>query len=115
MNTDELTECHYPSEQSSSALWYDPVFKVNTLDGRQVWCKRHYRCMPRPVAEDLRTDDGTSAGAWTLTTLDNGVLSREHWTTVDAADDLTWAVFHYSGGVPLRTLIATDCGPPLLR
>jgi len=87
----------YPSEQSSSALWYDPVFKVNTLDGRQVWCKRHYRCMPRPVEEDLRTDDGTSAGAWTLTTLDNGVLSREHWTTVDAADDLTWAVFHYSG------------------
>ena len=25
------------------------------------------------------------------------VLSREHWTTVDAADDLSWAVFHYSG------------------
>jgi hypothetical protein len=64
--------------------------------------------MPRPVEEDLRTDDGTSAGAWTLTTLDNGVLSREHWTTVDAADDLTWAVFHYSGGVPLMSLIATD-------
>jgi hypothetical protein len=59
--------------------------------------------MPRPVEEDLRTDDGTSAGAWTLTTLDNGVLSREHWTTVDAADDLTWAVFHYSGGVPLMS------------
>ena len=29
--------------------------------------------------------------------LPHQVLSREHWTTVDAADDLTWAVFHYSG------------------
>jgi hypothetical protein len=24
-------------------------------------------------------------------------VSVEHWTTVDAADDLSWAVFHYSG------------------
>jgi hypothetical protein len=87
----------YPSQKSSSALWYDPVFKVETLDGRQVWTKRHYRCSPRPVAADLAQEDGSSAGAWTLTTLDNGVLSREHWTTVDAADDLSWAVFHYSG------------------
>ena len=87
----------YPSQKSASALWYDPVFKVETLDGRQVWTKRHYRCSPRPVAADLAQEDGSSAGAWTLTTLDNGVLSREHWTTVDAADDLSWAVFHYSG------------------
>jgi len=87
----------YPSEKSASALWYDPVFKVETLDGRQVWTKRHYRCMPRTVAPDLAQSDGTSAGAWTLTTLDNGVISKEHWTTVDAADDLSWAVFHYSG------------------
>mmetsp|Transcript_16677 Transcript_16677/g.53278 ORF Transcript_16677/g.53278 Transcript_16677/m.53278 type:complete len:531 (-) Transcript_16677:131-1723(-) len=87
----------YPSQKSASALWYDPVFKVETLDGRQVWTKRHYRCSPRPVAADLAQEDGSSAGAWTLTTLDNGVLSREHWTTVDAADDLSWAIFHYSG------------------
>ena len=49
------------------------------------------------MAADLQGEDGSSAGAWTLTTLDNGVLSKEHWTTVDAADDLSWAVFHYSG------------------
>ena len=87
----------YPSDKSKSALWYDPVFKVETLDGRQVWTKRHYRCMPRKVDSDLRAEGDSSAGAWTLTTLDNGVLSKEHWTTVDVADDLSWAVFHYSG------------------
>ena len=69
----------YPSEKSKSALWYDPVFKVNTLDGRDVWTKRHYKCVPRTVAPDLAGDSGSSAGAWTLTTLDNGVISKEHW------------------------------------
>lgn len=88
----------YPSGKSRSTLWYDPVFKVETLDGRQVWTKRHYRCTPRKVAPDLAiAASGASHGAWTLSTLDNGVISKEHWTTVDAADDLSWAVFHYSG------------------
>ena len=32
-----------------------------------------------------------------MTTLDNGMVSEEHWTTVDAADDLSWTVLHYSG------------------
>mmetsp|Transcript_21246 Transcript_21246/g.54752 ORF Transcript_21246/g.54752 Transcript_21246/m.54752 type:complete len:558 (-) Transcript_21246:1748-3421(-) len=87
----------YPSESSASALWYDPVFLVETVDGRLVWCKRHYRCSPRTVPSELAGEGGTSAGAWTLTTLDNGVVSLESWTTVDAADDLSWAVLHYSG------------------
>ena len=87
----------YPSEKSKTSLWYDPVFLVETLDGRRVWTKRHYRCTPREVADELRGEDGASHGAFTLTTLDNGVISKEHWTTVDAADDLSWAVFHYSG------------------
>ena len=88
----------YPSDKSSKTLWYDPVFKVETLDGQQVWTKRHYRCSPRTVAPELAVlPSGDSHGAWTLSTLDNGVVSKEHWTTVDAADDLSWAVFHYSG------------------
>jgi len=88
----------YPSDKSSKTLWYDPVFKVETLDGRSVWTKRHYRCSPRTVDPDLAVQSsGGSDGAWTLSTLDNGVISKEHWTTVDAADDLSWAVFHYSG------------------
>ena len=76
----------YPTK-SGDGLWYDPVFCVETLQGELVWTKRHYRCVPR----------GGVPGLWTLTTLDNGIVSEEHWTTVDAADDLSWAVFHYSG------------------
>ena len=53
--------------------------------------------MPRVVDDDLTGPSGESHGAWTLTTLDNGVISKEHWTTVDAADDLSWAIFHYTG------------------
>ena len=80
----------YPSGKKG-ALWYDPVFCVETLQEELVWCKRHYRCTPRPHYS------GRTEGAWTLTTLDNGMVSEEHWTTVDAADDLSWAVLHYSG------------------
>ena len=81
----------YPSGGKGKSLWYDPVFCVETLDGDLVWCKRHYRCTPR------KHWSGNTAGAWTLTTLDNGMVSEENWTTVDAADDLSWAVLHYSG------------------
>jgi hypothetical protein len=80
-----------PGKEKSTAMWYDPVFCVETLDGDLVWCKRHYRCTPR-----LHWS-GRQEGAWTLTTLDNGMVSEEHWTTVDAADDLSWTVLHYSG------------------
>ena len=86
-----------PPPRTPPLLRYDPVFKVETLDGRSVWTKRHYRCTPRTVPSDLQGEDGSSAGAWTLSTLDNGVISKEHWTIVDAADDLSWAVLHYSG------------------
>lgn len=81
----------YPSDANKQAMWYDPVFCVETLEGDLVWCKRHYRCTPR------KHWSGNTVGAWTLTTLDNGMVSEEHWTTVDAADDLSWAVLHYSG------------------
>ena len=84
---------------------YDPVFMVETVDGRRIWCKRHYKCTPRAggAAEgpaggaESRGDGeeekagslgGSTPGLWTLTTLDNGVASRELWTVVDAADDL---------------------------
>ena len=76
----------YPTK-SGDGLWYDPVFCVETLEGELVWTKRHYRCVPR----------NNVPGLWTLTTLDNGIVSEEHWTTVDAAEDLSWAIFHYSG------------------
>ena len=74
-------------------MWYDPVFCVETLEGDLVWCKRHYRCVPRLHWSGRQGGEG----AWTLTTLDNGMVSEEHWTTVDAADDLSWTILHYSG------------------
>ena len=73
--------------KATSALWYDPCFKVETVDRRKVWTKRHYRCTPRrrQMVDESRQErlDGASAtgavpGLWTLTTLDNGVVSNEH-------------------------------------
>lgn len=29
--------------------------------------------------------------------MDNGVVSNEYWRILDCADDLSWAVFYYSG------------------
>jgi hypothetical protein len=67
-------------------LWYDPVFRVETIDGRNVWCKRHYKVR-----------NGPRAGTFRFSVLDNGVTSNELWTIVGVADDLSWIVFHYAG------------------
>ncbi|KAG7342339.1 hypothetical protein IV203_007432 [Nitzschia inconspicua] len=67
-------------------MWYDPVFRVETLDGRNVWCKRHYRVRNGPIP-----------GTFRLSVLDNGVTSNEFWTIIGAADDLSWIAFHYAG------------------
>jgi len=74
----------YPA--NSKNLWYDPVFRVETLDGRHVWCTRHYRVRPQSVP-----------GTFRFSVLDNGVTSDEFWTIVGVADDLSWVVFHYAG------------------
>lgn len=72
---------------SSRTMWYDPVFRVETLDGRHVWCKRHYRVQQQT----------SNAATFRLSVSDNGVTSDEFWTIVGAADDLSWIVFHYAG------------------
>lgn len=71
---------------SGKDMWYDPVFRVETIDGRHVWCKRHYRVRDGPVP-----------GTFFFSVLDNGVTSSEFWTIVDCADDLSHIVFHYAG------------------
>lgn len=71
---------------SGKDMWYDPVFRVETIDGRNVWCKRHYRVR-----------DGPIPGTFFFSVLDNGVTSSEFWTIVDCADDLSYIVFHYAG------------------
>eukprot|EP00574_Skeletonema_japonicum_P000066 CAMPEP_0201739508 /NCGR_PEP_ID=MMETSP0593-20130828/45818_1 /ASSEMBLY_ACC=CAM_ASM_000672 /TAXON_ID=267983 /ORGANISM="Skeletonema japonicum, Strain CCMP2506" /LENGTH=577 /DNA_ID=CAMNT_0048233781 /DNA_START=449 /DNA_END=2185 /DNA_ORIENTATION=- len=75
----------YPSAKGNG-LWYDPVFRVETIDGRNVWCKRHYRVRDEKVP-----------GTFRFSVLDNGVTSDEFWTIVDCAEDLSWIVFHYAG------------------
>ena len=67
-------------------MWYDPVFKVRTLAGAWEWRRRHYR-----------VKRGSQPGRFIFSVLDNGVTSLEHWAVVDAADDLSWALFAYSG------------------
>ena len=71
---------------TGNGMWYDPVFRVETVDGRNVWCKRHYRVR-----------DGKVPGTFTFSVLDNGVTSNEFWTIVDVADDLSYIIFHYAG------------------
>ena len=76
----------YPAAGGGTDLWYDPVFRVETIDGRDVWCKRHYRVRR-----------GTVPGTFRFSVLDNGVTSDEFWTVLGAADDLGWVAFHYAG------------------
>lgn len=71
---------------SKGSMWYDPVFRVKTLDGRLVWRRRHYR-----------VKRGGLPGTFYFSVLDNGVVSKEYWRIVDATDDLTWGLFFYSG------------------
>ena len=73
-------------KSSGKTMWYDPIFRVKTLDGRDIWCKRHYR---------VRT--ATLPGTFRFSVLDNGVTSDEFWTIVAADENLKWIIFHYAG------------------
>lgn len=76
----------YRDKERPSLLWYDPVFKVTTLYGEEVWRRRHYRVRR-----------GKEPGTFYFSVIDNGVASNEFWKILDCADDLSWAVFHYVG------------------
>jgi hypothetical protein len=92
----------YPAARGKD-MWYDPFFRVNTLDNRNIWCKRHYKVRPATVP-----------GTFRFSVSDNGVTSDEFWTIVAAADDLSWIVFHYAGAaktVGLRYLGGLLCTP----
>ena len=84
---------HFPAQyqiwyagKARNSFWYNPVFKVNTLDGRSVWRRSDYRC---------KRED--TPGTFMFTFMDNGVTSKEYWRIVDAADDLSWALYYYAG------------------
>lgn len=46
-------------------MWYDPIFKVITLDGRETWRRRHYK---------VRRAE--TPGCFYFSVLDNGVTSK---------------------------------------
>ncbi|XP_058074856.1 violaxanthin de-epoxidase, chloroplastic [Magnolia sinica] len=72
--------------KARGSFWYEPVFRVRTLEGKMVWRRRRYR---------VRRDK--IPGTFNFSVLDNGVVSKEFWTIVDVCDDLSWGLFHYSG------------------
>lgn len=84
--------------RQKSYFWYDPVFKVETLDGQEVWRRRHYR-----------VKRGKVPGTFYFSVLDNGVKSEEFWRIVEAADDLSWAVFYYSGAAAAAGTSYSGC------
>jgi hypothetical protein len=92
----------YPAAKGRD-MWYDPFFRVITLDGRNIWCQRHYKVRPGP-----------QPGTFRLSTSDNGVTSDERWTIIGVADDLSWLLIHYAGAareVGLQYLGGLLCTP----
>lgn len=75
----------YPGK-AKGTFWYQPVFKVLTLDGQKVWRQRLYR-----VRRDM------TPGTFLLSVLDNGVTSLERWSIVDCDEGLDWCIFYYRG------------------
>ncbi|KAG2437394.1 hypothetical protein HXX76_006046 [Chlamydomonas incerta] len=67
-------------------MWYEPIFKAITLDGREVWRRRVYRVRRAKVP-----------GTFFLSVLDNGVTSNEYWRIMDCDENLDWCLFYYSG------------------
>jgi len=84
---------HFPCQyqiwyrgKAKGAFWYNPVFKVNTLTGEEVWRRSDYRCKR-----------GDTPGTFFFSFMDNGVTSLEYWRIVDCDDDLAWSLYYYAG------------------
>ncbi|MCO5593549.1 hypothetical protein L7F22_047563 [Adiantum nelumboides] len=75
--------------ETPSTMWYDPVFQVMGKDGQAIWRRRHYSVYR-----------AQQPGTFFFAFLDNGVMTREYWTIVDVAEDLSWALFHSLGAAP---------------
>ena len=51
-------------------------------------------------------------GTFFFSVLDNGVTSLEFWRIVDVAEDLSWAVFYYSGAASAAGQVSSQPNPP---
>ncbi|EFJ44124.1 hypothetical protein VOLCADRAFT_95570 [Volvox carteri f. nagariensis] len=76
----------YYKGRGRGQLWYEPVFKAITVDGREVWRRRVYRVR-----------QGKVPGTFHLSVLDNGVTSNEFWRILDCHEGLDYCLFYYSG------------------
>lgn len=80
-------QIYYRDPKAKGAFWYEPVFKVVTLDGDKVWRRRRYRVRRAPTP-----------GTFYFSVLDNGVVSKEYWRILDADEEgMSWSLYYYSG------------------
>ena len=80
--------------KGKGVMWYDPIFKVQTLDGREVWLRRHYRVRRAKVP-----------GGFYFSVLDNGVVSKcARWFQLTE-----WIHCHLPQLVPLRSCTFFSC------
>ena len=66
---------HFPCQyqiwyrgKARNSFWYNPVFKVQTLDGKEVWRRSDYRCKR-----------GDVPGTFYFTFMDNGRGRDNKW------------------------------------
>lgn len=52
-------------------------------------------------------------GTFFFSVLDNGVTSLEFWRIVDVAEDLSWAVFYYSGAASAAGQVSPQPTPSI--
>ena len=74
-----LTHQLFYRGRGSGVVWYEPVFKVITLDGEAVWRRRRYRVRR-----------GDQPGTFYFTVSDNGVTSKEFWRILDCDEAYEW-------------------------
>jgi hypothetical protein len=83
----------YPTAGSGSKdLWYDPVFRVETIDGRNVWCKRHYRVRCGKVPGTFRftvlDNDPSRGDAWLSCTIEENECVKVPKNIDNSAENL---------------------------
>ena len=69
----------YPAV-SGRDMWYDPVFRVETIDGRVVWCKRHYKVRNSPVG--LRRDSWPCLAGPIATLTNSSLITKQLVATI---------------------------------
>lgn len=111
-------------------MWYDPVFKVVTVEGKEVRrALLSHEIVFRANASSndrallirgiclfhglhkvwrrrhYRVKTAAKPGTFRFSVLDNGVVSNEYWRIVDVADDLSWGEF------PVADVVLLESGP----